>query len=103
VLESISQDNGRFGLCPIREGRLLLHPMAHRTFQWNVCARTEDGWLILGSAEIYTLVDSGPRQLSEWNCTIGRSGKCEVRDDFEVTTAKAREALLPTVCPDLGR
>jgi hypothetical protein len=99
----VSRTDGAFSLCPIPERRFFFYLMAHRTFSWNVCARTAEGWRLLGRRDSYTLVDSGPRFVERWACDLGSPSDCDVTEDLEVSLDKVREVLAPRECAGIDR
>lgn len=104
ALETTTDSSGRFELCPIPDFRLFLRVMAHRTFAWHVCAETPAGWTLLSAGQQYTLVDTGPRLISNLSCELDKlaSPDCEVENDVNVSTEKALEALRGTRCEGIS-
>jgi hypothetical protein len=74
---------GEFYSPPIQSFSLTLAVMAHTFFPWAVCIRSENTWKLLHQARTYTLVDTGPSFLAEFECALEFSEwRCRVTENW---------------------
>jgi len=100
-MEADIRSDGSFVLCPSPDFQFFLFVMAHRRFEWNVCVEWHGRWHVLETQSLYTLSDSGPREIVEMKCQLGSSSRdttCTSEEKFDFTDAELREVLGATRC-----
>jgi hypothetical protein len=98
-IEGITDQAGNFVLCPLPGLRLVMSlGPADGWFHWDVCVETRGQWHLIHSGKQFTLVDAGPRLISQIDCDLQRSDLCESQDDADITPARLRQVLAKTTC-----
>jgi hypothetical protein len=100
--EAVTDQGGRFVICPIPDFQMFVTIfLAHRIFDWNVCAETGGAWKVIHSDDQYTLGDAGPRMISTLDCGL-ESSPCATAEDVDITPEKVRAALAGRTCKGVG-